>query len=572
MNLTQSGLALIASPHDSLCSLVQAMSSKPGRLIEITVIVDSQNELLGILNHGDILRSIGSDNSMDMLASSFMVRDPITVHFDAPPSEILHIVNTRILGRSNRKKDLTRYIPLVDSNNHLIDVIDVFKLLTNVSSYAEYVDIYGLGFVGLTLGVTLSSRGHSVHGIDTNSALVNQLQAGQPHVYEPRLPEMLLKSLESQQISFFTSPPSHHHRVHIISVGTPVDAEGAPCLSALTAVCETISPRLCFGDLVMLRSTVPIGTTKSVAVPILEQFSGLIAGKDFSVAFTPERTVEGRAMQELISLPQIIGGLTPSCAQKASAFWKSITPSTVCLSSLEESEAVKLINNSYRDHSFAFANGVALFADKYNLEAKALISAANEGYPRNPIPYPSPGVGGYCLTKDPLLYASSNRSSLYASLAVNSRLLNESISSYPILQLDRFIRRYSLTFSSLTIVIVGLAFKGEPATNDTRHSPSLAVANRLSEQGANVLVHDAVLSSDEILNLGFHSGSLYDLVPQSDALLILNNHPQNIPERLLETVPSKPFFLFDGWSLLSRIEVEQYPHITYSTMGYLTSP
>jgi len=153
----------------------------------------------------------------------------------------------------------------------------------------------------------------------------------------------------------------------------------------------------------MLRSTVPVGTTRKQVIPVLEHYSGLAAGSGFHIAFCPERTVEGQAIQELSSLPQIVGGLTEACTEKAVSFWSTLTDTVVRVDALEAAELVKLINNSYRDLSFAFANEFALLADRYNIDATRLIAAANEGYPRDKIPRPSPGVGGYCLTKDPVV-------------------------------------------------------------------------------------------------------------------------------------------------------------------------
>ena len=140
-----------------------------------------------------------------------------------------------------------------------------------------------------------------------------------------------------------------------------------------------LAPDFARAILVMLRSTVPVGSTRNTVLPILENTSNLTAGVDFHIAFSPERTVEGAAMSELTTLPQVVGGLTPKCLEKAISFWRSLTDSVISAESLEAAELVKLINNSYRDLSFAFANGFSLLADKYNLDANRIIGIANEG-------------------------------------------------------------------------------------------------------------------------------------------------------------------------------------------------
>ena len=193
------------------------------------------------------------------------------------------------------------------------------------------------------------------------------------------------------------------------------------------------------GDHVMIRSTVPVGTTRNFIIPKLNNLSKLKAGKDFYVSFVPERVVEGNALRELRSLPQIVGGLTSACLNRASKFWSTITPTIIRTSSLEASELVKLANNSFRDLSFAFANELAFVAGKFNLNAFDLIKAANNGYPRNKIPSPSPGVGGYCLTKDPILFSSSiSRKKNDVMLSKVGRVVNERATKSVIFTIQKY--------------------------------------------------------------------------------------------------------------------------------------
>ena len=236
---------------------------------------------------------------------------------------------------------------------------------------------------------------------------MEQLLAGEPHILEPGLKDMLNVNQDRKQITFTSQLGEDHHSVYIIAVSTPLNEDNLPSLDSLNDVIHFIASRLRRGDQIMLRSTVPVGTTREVVIPLLENMSALKAGEDFHVTFAPERTVEGRAMHELQRLPQIIGAYSPSCMRHSSEFWSSMTPSIVRTASLEASEIVKLANNTFRDLSFAFANEIALLADQYNVDAFEVIRAANDGYPRNPIPTPSPGVGGYCLTKDPLIFNST---------------------------------------------------------------------------------------------------------------------------------------------------------------------
>lgn len=564
-------LVVLARPDEPLQPIITRMGRGEKRLFGIALVVDEGQVLQGVINHGDVLRLLADGVSLEQPARDVMVQDPITASADASDEEILQTVRSQLFHRSGGKKDVTHYVPLVDEHWVVHGVADIFSLLARAPRQGDYVEVYGLGFVGLTLAVALAGRGHFVTGIDTNDALIEQLRAGEPHVFEPRLPDMMRRALRDEQVAFRTAPGDEHHRVVVIAVGTPVEDDGSASLEALRAVCDVVGPRLSRGDLVMLRSTVPVGTTRGFVRELLEAGSGLKAGEDFHLAFTPERTVEGKAMQELTTLPQIVGGLSSRCTEKATAFWQTLTDSVVHVDSLEAAELVKLINNSYRDLSFAFANGLALLADRFNLDAARVIGAANEGYPRNPIPKPSPGVGGYCLTKDPFLYAAADWEAGHGLLSCHARQVNQQAGHYPVQVVSRFAERLGRPLSEMSVLVAGMAFKGLPETNDLRHSTGVYVARELALQGCEVLGYDAVVDDAEIEKLGIKPVELQDAASRSDALLILNNHPDNVPDGLITKLYGRQTLLFDGWALLDRHEVEQYNGVTYATMGYMTS-
>ena len=558
-------------PSDSIRHLVRLMNLKDGTLSGIAVVIDDVQKVVGVVNHGDIIRAVGGEFDLDDDVSKIMTTDPVLISSSISQDRIVDEVRRQLLTKTGGTKELTRYIPTIDENGILIDVLDLFPLLTRSWRQYNKVEIYGLGFVGLTLSVALASRGHYVTGIDVNPDLVCSLNSGKPHVLEPRLADMLRQVLELGKISFRQSPcPDSHSQVYIVAVGTPIDNRGGVDLAALTSVCRTVSKRIRVGDLVMLRSTVPVGTTAEQVRHILESNSGMVAGKDFCLAFTPERTVEGSAMSELSTLPQIVGGLTRTCCDQASAFWQTLTDSVVSVESLEAAELVKLINNSYRDLSFAFANGLALLADHFNLDANRIIAAANEGYPRNPIPRPSPGVGGYCLTKDPFLYGVTGKSSVHRYLSVSGRDVNRKAGEYPISVTARFADRLAKHISELKVFIVGIAFKGVPETNDCRGSVALTIADTLAQAGCQVYGYDSVLSAETIKSHGLINCDIHSGATMCDVVLILNNHPKNVPAGLVGCLRGRETLLFDGWSMLNRNEVEQFSEITYATMGYMT--
>ena len=375
----------------------------------------------------------------------------------------------------------------------------------------------------------------------------------------------------SDRLRFYNKPPKLKNKFYIVCVGTPIDSKGKADLTHLTNVLHLISTRLKKDDVVMLRSTVPVGTTRKIAKKILEK-SELSAGEDFFLSFTPERTVEGNAMKELKDLPQIVGGLTPKCLEISGAFWRTHCNVVVQAESLESSELVKLANNSFRDLTFAFSNALALLSDKYNIDSNELIYLANEGYPRNNIARPSPGVGGYCLTKDPLLYASTDDKFPHAKLARLGRQINEEISEYPIKVFNKYIKNESLKASEMKILIIGLAFKGWPETNDIRGSNGLKLALSLRDKCHSLCVYDSLVDKGEFEKLGLTFKNIRKISSlKFDAVFIMNNHPKNIKEDFLKSLSNEKVFIFDGWNQIDKRTAVGYKNIKYANLGYLSN-
>ncbi|MBT5399334.1 nucleotide sugar dehydrogenase, partial [bacterium] len=400
---------------------------------------------------------------------------------------------------------------------------------------------------------------------------VNSLNQGKSHVFEPGLEDMLTANLKRDSINFSTTLEVDTHQVYIVAVGTPLDLDLKPDMSALTDVLKEISKVLHRGNHIMLRSTVPVGVTREIVVPYLEDKTGLKAGKDFYISFAPERTIEGNAMYELKTLPQVVGGYSSQCVKNAIEFWSTLTPTVVRVDTLEAAEMVKLANNTFRDLSFSFANELALLADKYNVNSFDLINAANEGYPRNKIPLPSPGVGGYCLTKDPILFScTSNGPRSDAVLGISSRKINEKAALYPIEMIKRYSNRMQVPLSNLNILIIGVAFKGIPETADIRGSVAIDVLNKLNGCVNNVFGWDAVIDSKNLKEIGFNIlDDLDSIVDCVDVILILNNHPNNACSSIY-IPPKNNRLVFDGWNQIDRSEIEKTVGMTYATMGYVT--
>ena len=558
-------------PTDSIDFVVRKMAdeSRNTRFPGFAVVI--KNKLVqGVVTDGDIRRAYANNINFTKSISKIMSSNPITISNDIPEENIVKKVLHLVEQDPKLISESVPTVVITDKKNHFVDVIDFLELLQGEKKTGQKVAVFGMGYVGVTLAVSLANRGHQVIGIDVNLDLTKQLSDGKTHVHEPRLDDMLRTNLEAKKIHFNDKLKASSD-IYIIAVGTPLDDNRKPSLSALNKVLSSIAKKLKKGDQVMLRSTVPVGTTNAIVVPYLENHTKLKAGKDFFVSFAPERTIEGLAMFELKTLPQVIGGYSDNCLKNSAEFWSSLTPNVIQVNGLEASELVKLANNTFRDLSFAFANELALLADQFNVNAFQLISAANDGYPRNPIPLPSPGVGGYCLTKDPFLFSStSNGFRKNAVLGLASRKVNEEAAMYPIDLLYRFALSNKIMIHRLKILIIGVAFKGIPETKDTRGSVAIDILQLLESKVLKVYGWDAIINSKSIAELGFHIvDNLEDAIEEVDAILILNNHPDNSLSALL-VESHKPKLIFDGWNQYDQREVEKINGLCYATMGYIT--
>ena len=264
------------------------------------------------------------------------------------------------------------------------------------------VGVIGLGYVGLTLATVLAEAGNKVIGVEKRSEVVDQTNAGMPHFSEKGLPEALSRVVQSGTlVAAQRFDPEAVCDTYIITVGTPLSSEGIVRTDMIEAASREVAANMRDGALVILRSTVKVGTTRDVVSPILAE-----SGKRFEIAMCPERTLEGEALQELRQLPQIVGADDPAVNNRAAAVFRRLTNSIVQVSSPEAAEIIKLVDNTYRDVHFAFANEVARLCDAFEVNAHEVISSGKLGYKRTNVPMPGL-VGGPCLEKDPHILLQS---------------------------------------------------------------------------------------------------------------------------------------------------------------------
>ncbi len=382
----------------------------------------------------------------------------------------------------------------------------------------------GCGHVGLPLGLALADSGLRVSLYDTNHTATRLVMSGAMPHREPGADEVLQRVLEAGRLTACTQAASISVAEHVIVViGTPVDKHLNPDPQAVVAAVEAVSEHLVDGQLLVLRSTVFPGVTRLVE-RLVERL-----GKDIDVAFCPERIAEGKAMEELYSLPQIVASRTDRALDRAEWLFSQLTKSVVRVQP-EEAELAKLFTNSYRYIKFAAANQLYMMANDFGVDYERVRAAVVEDYPRA-ADLPGPGfAAGPCLLKDTMQLAAFNNNNFALGLA--SMQVNEGL---PLYLVARLATKHDL--GSMTVGILGMAFKGE--SDDVRDSLAYKLKRVLEIQAKSVLTTDPYVTTDAALR------PLDRVLAESDLLII------GAPHRIyadLET--DKP--VVDIWNLRGR--------------------
>lgn len=427
------------------------------------------------------------------------------------------------------------------------------------------ISIVGLGYVGLTLAVSFARVGFRVYGVDTNEVITSSLRRKKSIFYEPGLDELLEKLIDRELFVCDRLPTHQSYLAHIISVGTPLRKDGRPNFDYLEKAVGVLVDSYSGEELVILRSTVSVGVTRKLVAPMLAK----ICGRDIDqirIAFCPERTAEGNALEELMSLPQIISGLNPESLALSEEIFSKIASSIIKVSSLEAGELIKLFNNTYRDMHFALGNCFNHIAQNFGENGIDIIRAANLGYSRSNIPLPG-FVGGPCLEKDAYILANSfteHKTNREKDLVLSGRSYNESL----VQTFLEWFRPFLGAIGSDPVTVSGLAFKGSPKTSDMRGSPAITVVQTLKQLGVHLRLHDfCVEKSDlESLDAGDAFGDLEKACEGSSALIILNNHDSYKDMQcqfLLAVMRPRPI-IFDAWRVTS---FASFQDVTYADIG-----
>jgi UDP-N-acetyl-D-mannosaminuronic acid dehydrogenase len=404
------------------------------------------------------------------------------------------------------------------------------------------VGIIGLGYVGLTLGVALALRGIKVFGVDINEKVIMALNSGKAHFVEEGIDEHLSKVL-NKKFFLVDNLPEETLDAVLITVGTPINEDKELNFQNIIDALNQI-PKINNKDfLVGLRSTVAVGTSTNIILPELNKRQ-----IECELIFCPERTIEGDAINELFTLPQIIGGTSSKGVELGAEIFSKLTEKIIKVSTIEAAELVKLFNNTYRDINFALGNYFNLVAQSFGVDGYEVINASNKDYKRGGIPMPG-FVGGPCLEKDPYILASDNfrQSNIANLLEHNFTILGRSFNEC----LPKTVVDYLVNKSEKKKVLVsGLAFKGRPATSDMRGSTSLEIINLLLENGFELGLHDFE-TSDEDIRYFYNDLKIENDFSSNEyeTLLVCNNHKNY---SLLGTSELENFSLiFDSWKSIN---------------------
>lgn len=563
---------IMISAQSSLFDALKVINDAPqfGMPSGIAIVTSKNGVIQGTVTDGDIRRALLKKMSLETEVSHFMVNDPILIPHQFSGTALRERVDFEMKAKKRMRSGRPDRIILVDDKNRLVDILNDHDIRRNEDIWSKQICIIGMGYVGLTLSIVMADAGLNVWGIDINRSLISMLKKGRSHFHETGL-NAVLRRVIGDRLQVSVPKDFQQADVYILAVSTPVDHKNKPQLDHLISATQEVASRLKRGDTVMIRSTVPVGTSREVILPILEKISGMIGGRDFYLAFAPERTLEGKALEELRTLPQVIGGLNEVSAEEAERVFHPFAKSIVQVDSLEEAEMVKLINNSFRDVIFGYANEMSQICGSFKINAARIIEAANRGYPRDRIPLPSPGVGGTCLKKDPyILMASSQKRGLTSNFSKLAREVNQAMPRLVANQIIRFLRSKKKNLKQSHVFILGFAFKGHPETSDMRGSITTELIEHLKKYGIHIRGYDPVVTATEIRKVGALPCSLTKGVAQADALVIMNNHQSfaNLDIAILLEKMRRPALFFDGWNLFHAAEIKRIQGITYSGVGF----
>lgn len=396
----------------------------------------------------------------------------------------------------------------------------------------QTICIVGLGYIGLPSAALLASRGQRVIGCDVIPFVVDTVNAGGVHLLEPELDKLVYDAVFSGKLTAQLTIPKAD--VYVITVPTPVTENHQPDISYVKNAVESIMPQLEKGNLLLIESTSPVGTTEQAASWIKALRPDLGDLSSIYLAYCPERVMPGQIIRELVDNDRVVGGINKISTDKAIAFYKLFVKGECIATTARTAEMTKLTENAFRDVNIAFANELSMICDYQNINVWELINLANR-HPRVNILQPGPGVGGHCIAVDPWFIVASNPAQ--AKLIKQAREVNDYKARY-ILQ---NVLKIANTIKNPTIACLGIAFKKN--VDDLRESPALMIVNQLSEKtSGKILVvepHIHTLPKSLLDNKNVILASLENALSIADIVVILVAHSAFTKEKIMQQCVGK---------------------------------
>ena len=395
-----------------------------------------------------------------------------------------------------------------------------------------------------------SCYGHKVIGVDVNEKVVNNINKGKIIIEEPNLEEIVEDVVKKGNLIASISPKESD--VFIISVPTPIKDDKTSDMSYVISATKSIVKYLKEGNIVVLESTSPVGTTEEVVKPIIEE-SGLKVGRDIMLGYCPERVIPGKIIYELKNNDRVIGGIDKKSAEEIRKIYKTIVDGNIYLTDCKTAELCKLMENTYRDVNIALSNELLLICDKLNINVWEVIEYSNK-HPRVNLHTPGPGVGGHCLAVDPWFIIEKEPE--LSNIIKSSRLLNDSMPEYVYNKIDKILQKDK----SKKITILGITYKAN--TDDMRESPIIKLIDKLLKNNYNVKVFDPYIKDFQI-----NCQSILEACKDSDLLILGVNHDyfKNLPLDEIKTT-MKGNLILDTRNFLDKEEVEKSGFI-YKLLG-----
>ena len=434
------------------------------------------------------------------------------------------------------------------------------------------IAVVGFGFIGSVVGAVLAERGCNVTGVEVDSEIRQAIEEGHCPFAEPEMNEIIERVVHNSRLSITDDVKAVAKAdVVLVCVGTPLGQNQAADLSAVEGALAAISPHLRPGQLVILKSTLPPGTTSELA-KMLRQYEPRVL-----VAFCPERLAEGQAVRDLTSIPVVVGGVDAPSTEAAAAFFEKTLPVEVIkVRNATTAEMSKLADNLWIDLNIALANEIAKISDRLNIDALEVIDAANslpklKG--RVNILLPSLGVGGYCLTKDPwFVHEMGRRLGLDLQTPVTSRRVNDTMPSYSVSLIRDFLCKTGVRLEDAKIAVLGLAFKSN--TGDCRYTPTAPAIKELREAGCELRVFDPWVKRADALKIAGIApvASIDAAISGVHVVAFFTGHREfHLIEPAYLAEKARPgALIFDGRMYFNRGKIEQMiaRGLTYKGVGW----